>query len=78
MQLRDLEDSVDEDTLEGAVFQATYDMELVALQETIQQKVVVLLSDPDNMVKQTLLENGITRLCVFFGRQRGTLNIVTS
>ena len=37
----------------------------------IQQKVVTLLSDPDNVVKQTLLENGITRLCVFFGRQKG-------
>ena len=46
-------------------------MELQALHEMIQQKVVTLLSDPDNVVKQTLLENGITRLCVFFGRQKG-------
>ena len=46
-------------------------MELQSLQETIQQKVVTLLSDLDNTVKQTLLENGITRLCVFFGRQKG-------
>ena len=30
---------------------------------------MTLLSDPQNIVKQTLLENGITRLCVFFGPQ---------
>ena len=36
----------------------------------IQSKVVNLLSDPENIVKQTLLEKGITRLCVFFGRQK--------
>ncbi len=51
-------------------YKATYDMELQALHEMIQQKVVTLLSDPDNVVKQTLLQNGITRLCVFFGRQK--------
>ncbi|KAL7976793.1 hypothetical protein Chor_008742 [Crotalus horridus] len=47
-----------------------YDTELQALHEMIQQKVVTLLSDPENIVKQTLMENGITRLCVFFGRQK--------
>ena len=36
----------------------------------VQQKVVTLLSDPENIVKQSLMENGITRLCVFFGRQK--------
>ncbi|MGH0120904.1 UNVERIFIED_CONTAM: hypothetical protein FKN15_014088 [Acipenser sinensis] len=36
----------------------------------VQQKVVTLLSDPKNIVKQTLMENGITRLCVFFRRQK--------
>ncbi|PVD36888.1 hypothetical protein C0Q70_03878 [Pomacea canaliculata] len=51
--------------------ESTYDMELQSLQETIQQKVVTILSDPENSVKQTLLENGITRLCVFFGKQKG-------
>ncbi len=50
---------------------ASYDVELQALHEMIQQKVVTLLCDPDNVVKQALLENGITRLCVFFGRQKG-------
>ncbi|XP_010162922.1 phosphoinositide 3-kinase regulatory subunit 4, partial [Antrostomus carolinensis] len=43
---------------------------LQALHEMVQQKVVTLLSDPENIVKQTLMENGITRLCVFFGRQK--------
>lgn len=45
-------------------------IELQALHEMVQQKVVTLLSDPENIVKQTLMENGITRLCVFFGRQK--------
>ena len=31
---------------------------------------MTLLSDPENIVKQTLLENGITQLCVFFGCQK--------
>ncbi|XP_069762900.1 phosphoinositide 3-kinase regulatory subunit 4 isoform X3 [Narcine bancroftii] len=47
-----------------------YDSELQGLHEMVQQKVVTLLSDPENIVKQTLMENGITRLCVFFGRQK--------
>ncbi|EDO39636.1 predicted protein [Nematostella vectensis] len=51
-------------------YQGSYDTELQALHELIQRKVVTLLSDPENIVKQTLLENGITRLCVFFGRQK--------
>ncbi|XP_014671678.1 PREDICTED: phosphoinositide 3-kinase regulatory subunit 4-like [Priapulus caudatus] len=50
--------------------QASYDLELQALHEVIQQRVVTLLSDADNIVKQTLLEGGIVRLCVFFGRQK--------
>ncbi|XP_069112623.1 phosphoinositide 3-kinase regulatory subunit 4-like isoform X1 [Argopecten irradians] len=72
MQLQELEESVENENLdsEGALCQASYDMELLSLQETIQQKVVTLLSDSDNVVKQALLENGITRLCVFFGRQK--------
>ncbi|XP_040103086.1 phosphoinositide 3-kinase regulatory subunit 4 [Oryx dammah] len=49
-----------------------YDTELQALHEMVQQKVVTLLSDPENIVKQTLTENGITRLCVFFGRQEAS------
>lgn len=40
------------------------------MHEVIQTKVVKLLSDSENIVKQTLLEKGITRLCVFFGRQK--------
>ena len=54
----------------SASFQGSYDVELQELHEVIQSKVVNLLSDPENVVKQTLLEKGITRLCVFFGRQK--------
>lgn len=49
---------------------ARWPAELQALHEMVQQKVVTLLSDPENIVKQTLMESGITRLCVFFGRQK--------
>ncbi|XP_061162546.1 phosphoinositide 3-kinase regulatory subunit 4-like [Saccostrea echinata] len=66
----DLEENDNEEGGGGLLYQANYDIELLSLQETIQQKVVTLLSDPDNSVKQTLLENGITKLCVFFGRQK--------
>ncbi|XP_035206634.1 phosphoinositide 3-kinase regulatory subunit 4-like isoform X1 [Stegodyphus dumicola] len=50
---------------------ASFDHELQALQELVQQSVTLLLSDPVNAVKQTLLERGIHQLCVFFGRQKG-------
>ncbi|XP_041377701.1 phosphoinositide 3-kinase regulatory subunit 4-like [Gigantopelta aegis] len=72
-QLQEMtEMSSQDDTREASQYEleSSYDMELQSLQETIQQKVVTLLSDLDNTVKQTLLENGITRLCVFFGRQK--------
>ncbi|KAK7093762.1 phosphoinositide 3-kinase regulatory subunit 4-like [Littorina saxatilis] len=50
----------------------SYDSELQALQETIQHKVVTLLSDIDNTVKMTLIDNDIGRLCHFFGRQKAS------
>ena len=50
---------------------SSYDTELEALHNMVQQRVVTLLSDNQNIVKQTLLENGITRLAVFFGQQKG-------
>ncbi|NXG42875.1 PI3R4 kinase, partial [Psilopogon haemacephalus] len=59
-----------EETDEASHPSDNYDTELQALHEMVQQKVVTLLSDPENIVKQTLMENGITRLCVFFGRQK--------
>uniref|UniRef100_A0A3B5R6G6 non-specific serine/threonine protein kinase n=1 Tax=Xiphophorus maculatus TaxID=8083 RepID=A0A3B5R6G6_XIPMA len=59
-----------EDAEESSHPNENYDSELQALHEMVQQKVVTLLSDSENIVKQTLMENGITRLCVFFGRQK--------
>ncbi|XP_052760753.1 phosphoinositide 3-kinase regulatory subunit 4-like [Mya arenaria] len=68
MQLGDIDDQNVKD--EAANF-STYDQELHALQEIIQEIVVALLNDLDNSVKRSLLDNnGITRLCVFFGRQK--------
>lgn len=48
-----------------------YESELSALHEMLQQTVSSLLTDPHPIVKQTLMESGITKLCVFFGRQKG-------
>lgn len=47
-----------------------YEMELQTLHGMIQQTVATLITDPQSLVKQTLLENGITKLCVFFGKQK--------
>ena len=62
-----INDSINPDLTQS---KASYDSELRTLHEMIQKKVVTLLSDPDNAVKRTLLEHGITQLCVFFGRQK--------
>jgi phosphoinositide-3-kinase regulatory subunit 4 len=48
----------------------SYESELQTLHEMIQHAVAMLLTDPCNLVKQTLMENGITELCVFFGKQK--------
>lgn len=47
-----------------------YDMELNALHEILQQAIMSLLTDSQSIVKQTLIESGITTLCTFFGRQK--------
>ncbi|EFA10236.2 Phosphoinositide 3-kinase regulatory subunit 4-like Protein [Tribolium castaneum] len=47
-----------------------YELELQALHEMVEQTVSVLLTDSQALVKQTLIENGITKLCVFFGKQK--------
>ncbi|CAF89815.1 unnamed protein product, partial [Tetraodon nigroviridis] len=64
------QDASGEDVEETLHPNENYDSELQALHELVQQKVVTLLSDPENIVKQSLMENGMTRLCVFFGRQK--------
>ncbi|RDD40341.1 Phosphoinositide 3-kinase regulatory subunit 4 [Trichoplax sp. H2] len=53
-------------------FQTSYDIELQALQDLIQKKTVLLLSDTENVVKRAILENGISKLCLFFGRQKAS------
>uniref|UniRef100_A0A0C9R475 non-specific serine/threonine protein kinase n=1 Tax=Fopius arisanus TaxID=64838 RepID=A0A0C9R475_9HYME len=47
-----------------------YDSELQTLHEMVQQSVSMLLTDTSNLVKHTLMENGINKLCVFFGKQK--------
>lgn len=51
-------------------WQGSYDAELHTLHGLIQSKVTALLTNSENIVKRTLLEKGLTRLCVFFGRQK--------
>lgn len=48
-----------------------YEMELHDLHEMLSSTVMNLLTDGQSIVKQTLMESGITKLCVFFGSQKG-------
>lgn len=48
-----------------------YELELQALHEMISQTVSALLTDTQSIVKQTLMDSGITKLCVFFGKTKG-------
>lgn len=49
---------------------SSYDEELSILHDFIQQKVVAILGDRSNAVKQAIMHDSINQLCVFFGRQR--------
>lgn len=53
------------------LLQRNYDSELKMIQDSIQSKVVSLLSDPDNSVKMSLLRHSIIKLAVIFGKQKG-------
>ena len=55
-----------------------YEREVRILHEMIQHKVSAILSDPCSAVKETLLHNGLTTLCVFFGKQKGNLEKFTN
>ncbi|KAJ3140917.1 Serine/threonine-protein kinase, partial [Physocladia obscura] len=54
---------------DGNIHQLSYDVALHELHESIQDQVVVFLSDPDVDVKRALLFD-MARLCIFFGKQR--------
>lgn len=47
-----------------------YEIELQTLHDMIQTTVSSLLTDSKSIVKQTLMDSGITKLCVFFGKQK--------
>lgn len=47
-----------------------YENELHDLHEMLSGTVMSLLTDSQSIVKQTLMESGITKLCVFFGSQK--------
>ncbi|XP_049778491.1 phosphoinositide 3-kinase regulatory subunit 4 [Schistocerca cancellata] len=68
--LRYLEHTQISSSPHGEAPRPSYETELQTLHEMIQQTVANLLTDPQNLVKQTLMENGITKLCVFFGKQK--------
>ena len=48
----------------------SYETELVALHNLISHAVSVLLADTANNVKQALMEHSVTKLAVFFGKQK--------
>lgn len=50
-----------------------FETELGALQEMVQQTVSCLLTDSMAIVKQTLIETNVEKLCRFFGPQKGEL-----
>ncbi|XP_071952939.1 phosphoinositide 3-kinase regulatory subunit 4-like [Antedon mediterranea] len=64
------QDSAEVTPSSNVQYTVSYDLELQNLHDMIQYMVVRLLSDSENIVKRTLLDNGITQLCVFFGRQK--------
>ncbi|XP_026320617.1 phosphoinositide 3-kinase regulatory subunit 4 [Hyposmocoma kahamanoa] len=47
-----------------------YETELSALHEMVRSTVYHLLTDSQAVVKRALVENGITKLCIFFGKQK--------
>ncbi|KAK9768737.1 Serine/threonine-protein kinase [Basidiobolus ranarum] len=63
------ENEMDNEADGNSPYEATYDIALVDLQLHIQEQVTILLIDQESSIKRALL-SGITRLCVFFGRQK--------
>ncbi|XP_048484293.1 phosphoinositide 3-kinase regulatory subunit 4 [Plutella xylostella] len=47
-----------------------YETELSALHEMVRSIVSSLLTDSQAAVKRAVVENGITKLCIFFGKQK--------
>lgn len=47
-----------------------YENELHDLHEMLSNTVIRLLTDSQSIVRQTLMESGIIKLCVFFGSQK--------
>ncbi|XP_026750400.2 phosphoinositide 3-kinase regulatory subunit 4 isoform X2 [Galleria mellonella] len=47
-----------------------YETELSALHEMVRSTVLSLLTDSQAVVKRALVDNGITKLCIFFGKQK--------
>lgn len=47
-----------------------YERELATLHETIQTVILGLLTDGQTIVKQTLIESGIAKICIFLGRSK--------
>lgn len=64
-----LEQTQISNSIDGMVL--NYETELHDLHEMFSGTVMSLLTDSQVIVKQTLLESGINKLCVFFGSQKG-------
>ncbi|XP_076800524.1 phosphoinositide 3-kinase regulatory subunit 4-like [Clavelina lepadiformis] len=55
----------------------SYDTQLQLLRDMTQNRVQILLSNPDSTVRQCLLEYSVPRLCAFFGKQKANDVILT-
>ncbi|KAG6449305.1 hypothetical protein O3G_MSEX005972 [Manduca sexta] len=55
-----------------------YETELSALHEMVRSTVSYLLTDSQAVVKRALVENGITKLCIFFGKQKAANDVILS
>ncbi|XP_055699019.1 phosphoinositide 3-kinase regulatory subunit 4 [Phlebotomus papatasi] len=50
--------------------QVRYEREMTVLHDMVQLMTSSLLTDPQGIVKQTLIEADITKLCIFFGKNK--------
>lgn len=59
-----------QNTIDKEATNINYETELCALHEMVRSTVSYLLTDSQAVVKRAVVENGISKLCIFFGKQK--------
>ncbi|XP_059055850.1 phosphoinositide 3-kinase regulatory subunit 4 [Achroia grisella] len=59
-----------QNTVDKEAANINYETELSALHDMVRGTVSSLLTDSQAVVKRALVDNGITKLCIFFGKQK--------